>query len=52
MIKTALTLTAIGMALGLLVQIRTESWGLAALMGVVGAGALVLLAVVMRRERQ
>lgn len=47
-----MALSAVAMALGVFVQIRTESWGLAVFMGVVGAGALVLLAVVMRRERQ
>lgn len=52
MIKSALGLTAIAMALGAFVRVRTESWGLAAIMGVIGLGALALLAVVVRGDRQ
>ena len=52
MIKTADALTALAMALGVFVQIRSEFWGLAALMGVIGLAALAHLAVVVRSERR
>lgn len=43
-------LIALSMALGVIVQIRTENWGLAWLMAAIGIVALVVLAVVWRRE--
>lgn len=51
-IKTADALTALAMALGVFVQVRSEYWGLAALMGVIGLAALAHLAVVVRSERR
>ena len=50
-IKTADASTALAMALGVFVRVRSEFWGLAALMGVIGLAALAHLAVV-RSERR
>jgi putative flippase GtrA len=51
-IKTALALTGIAMALGVFVQVRNGLWWLAAVMAVIGIGALVLLGFLFQRDQQ
>ena len=47
-----MSLLVIAMALGVSVQIRTQTWWLAGTMGVIGLAALALLTLMMRRDHQ